>query len=108
MSAAPPSTGAPDSRTIVDALDEVRRRIRAHAGDVEVVAISGEGDVLLAFSGTCSSCPAQAMTLGAAVLPALERLPGVRTIVAQGMNVSPAAMKRIRTMFGTETIKREG
>lgn len=108
MTAASPSTGAPDSRAIVDALDGVRRRVRAHAGDVEVVSVSDEGDVLLAFSGTCTSCPAQAVTLGAAVLPVLERLPGVRTIAAQGMNVSPAAMQRIRAMFGAETIKREG
>lgn len=93
-------TQVPDSRAVMEALDGVRRRVRAHAGDVEVVSVSDEGDVLLAFKGACASCPAQAMTLGAAVMPAIERLPGVRTIAANGMNVSPAAMRRIRTMFG--------
>ena len=92
----------------MEALDPVRRRVRAHAGDVEVVSVSEEGDVLLAFKGTCTSCPAQAMTLGAAVMPALERLPGVRAITAKGMTVSPAAMKRFRTMFGAAHTGKEG
>ena len=91
---------APDIGTVTEALDGVRRRVRAHAGDVEVVSVSKDGDVLLAFKGACASCPAQAMTLGAAVIPALERLSGLRTVAANGMNVSPAAMRRIRTMFG--------
>ena len=91
---------APSSQEVTAALDGVRRRVRAHAGDVEVVSVSQEGDVLLAFKGTCAACPAQAMTLGAAVLPAIERLPGVRNVAARGMNVSPAAMRRIRRMFG--------
>ncbi len=99
---------APSSQEVMAALDGVRRRVRAHAGDVEVVSVSKEGDVLLAFKGTCASCPAQAMTLGAAVMPAIERLPGVRTIAANGMNVSQAAMRRIQTMFGGAGQQREG
>ena len=91
----------------MEALDGVRRRVRAHAGDVEVVSVSAEGDVLLAFKGACASCPAQAMTFGAAVMPAVERLPGVREIMANGMNVSPAAMRRIRTMFAPSDTNRE-
>ena len=92
--------GMLDTAAVRDALDGVRRRVRAHAGDVEVVSVTDDGQVTLAFTGTCTSCPAQAMTLGAAVLPAIERLPGVRGVHAQGMNVSAAAMRRIRTMFG--------
>ena len=104
-----PVTGMPalDCQAVMEALDGVRRRVRAHAGDVEVVSVSKEGDVRLAFLGACESCPAQAMTLGAAVLPALERLPGVRTVTTSGMNVSPAAMRRIRTMFGAAYEQRE-
>ena len=69
--------------------------------------MSDEGDVLLAFKGACASCPAQAMTFGAAVMPAIEHVPGVRAITANGMNVSPAAMRRIRTMFGSADNKKE-
>ncbi|QIB33109.1 NifU family protein [Ancylobacter pratisalsi] len=91
---------APDARQVLEALDEVRRRIRAHAGDIEVVSISADREVTLAFTGTCVACPAQAMTVGAAVLPAVEKLAGVRTVSVQGMTVSPASVRRIRAMFG--------
>jgi len=89
-----------DHEAVRHALDGVRRRVRAHAGDVEVVSVSKAGDVTLAFTGTCAACPAQAMTLGAAVLPVIESLPGVRSISVKGMAVSAAAMRRIQTMFG--------
>jgi Fe-S cluster biogenesis protein NfuA len=89
----------PNKEAVLDALDGVRRRIRAHAGDVEVVSVSDEGDVTLAFSGTCVACPAQAMTVGAAVLPAVEKLAGVRGVSIKGMTVSEASVRRIRTMF---------
>lgn len=90
----------PDEEGVLDALDGVRRRIRAHAGDIEVVSISEAGEVVLAFTGTCVACPAQAMTVGAAVLPAMEKLAGVREVSVKGMTVSPSAINRIRTMFG--------
>lgn len=91
---------APDERQVLDALEDVRRRIRAHAGDVEVVSISEKGEVTLSFTGTCVACPAQAMTVGAAVLPAIAKLPGVRGVSVKGMTVSPRAIARIRSMFG--------
>lgn len=83
------------------ALDPVRRRLRAHAGDVELVSVSEDGEVTLAFTGTCVACPAQAMTFGTAILPALERVPGVSKVSARGMTVSATAMRRIRAMFGS-------
>lgn len=89
----------PDEGKVLDALDDVRRRIRAHAGDIEIVSISEEGEVVLAFTGTCVACPAQAMTVGAAVLPAMEKLAGVKEVSVQGMTVSAAAINRIRAMF---------
>lgn len=90
---------APNERQVLDALDDVRRRIRAHAGDVEVVSVSERGEVTLAFTGTCVACPAQAMTIGAAVLPAIEKLAGVREVSVRGMTVSSQAISRIRWMF---------
>jgi Fe-S cluster biogenesis protein NfuA len=89
----------PDEGQVLEALDDVRRRIRAHAGDIEVVSISQEGELVLAFTGTCVACPAQAMTVGAAVLPAIEKLAGVREVQVQGMTVSAKAIDRIRSMF---------
>ncbi|POR51953.1 NifU family protein [Bosea psychrotolerans] len=91
-------------RSLENAVDEalagIRAKLRAHAGDVEVVSISPEGDVSLAFTGTCISCPAQALTFGSAVLPVVESVAGIGAIRVEGMNVSPAAMRRIRAMAG--------
>lgn len=90
-----------DPASVMAALDGVRRRIRAHAGDVEVVSVC-EGEVTLAFTGTCIKCPAQAMTYGASILPVVERLEGVNSVSMQGLSVSNAAIRRIRAMFGEE------
>ncbi len=84
---------------ITDALDGVRRRLRSHAGDVEVVSVSEAGEVTLAFTGNCIKCPAQAMTYGASILPVVERLPGVSAVSMRNLSVSDAAVRRIRTMF---------
>jgi Fe-S cluster biogenesis protein NfuA len=94
------SAAAPDAAGVTDALDRVRRRLRAHAGDVEVVSVSDGGEVTLAFTGNCIKCPAQAMTYGATILPVVQRLPGVRTVVMRDLAVSDAAIRRIRAMFG--------
>ena len=95
-----PHPAALDAAGVTDALDGVRRRLRAHAGDVEVVSVSGAGEVTLAFTGNCIKCPAQAMTFGASILPVVERLPGVSAVSMRHLSVSDAALRRIRTMFG--------
>lgn len=85
---------------VEEALAGIRAKLQAHAGDVEVVSISPDGDVALAFTGTCISCPAQALTFGSAVLPIVETVSGIRSVSVEGMRVSPAAMRRIRAMAG--------
>lgn len=89
-----------DRGALEEALAGIRGRLRAHAGNVEVVSVSADGDVTLAFTGTCIACPAQALTFGSAVLPVVETVEGIGTIRVEGMNVSPAAMRRIRAMAG--------
>ena len=100
MSAAAETVAGLDAHAVRDALDGVRRRLRSHAGDVEVVSVSDGGEVTLAFTGNCIKCPAQAMTYGASVLPVVERLPGVSAVSMRNLSVSDAAIRRIRTMFG--------
>lgn len=92
---------APDTAGVSDALDGVRRRLRAHAGDVDVVSVSDGGEVTLAFAGNCIKCPAQAMTFGASILPVVEGLPGVSGVSMQNLSVSDAALRRIRAMFSS-------
>lgn len=62
-------------RRVSDALDRVRPYLGSHGGDVELVEIADgpEGArVLLAFNGSCKSCPSSAVTLELAVEDAVR------------------------------------
>jgi Fe-S cluster biogenesis protein NfuA len=91
------------------ALDSrVGQFIQAHAGDVQVVSVTDDGIVTVRFHGACIGCPALATTFVAAVQPVLEGLPGVRRVSAVGVNVSPAAIARVRAMAGVSRPVRAG
>lgn len=80
---------------------KVRPAIRGHAGDVHVVSVTEQGDVTVEFSGACSACPLRPVTFGTAVLPAFEGVPGVGQVVCESVRMSPHAMRRMASMFGT-------
>lgn len=65
-----------------EALEEVRARLRLHAGGVELVAADeATGTVVVRFHGTCRSCPLAAFTLQHGVQAVLERrVPWVTTV----------------------------
>jgi Fe-S cluster biogenesis protein NfuA len=77
---------------------DVRPRLQSHAGDVTVASITPEGDVHLAFVGSCSSCPAKPSTAALGVTPVLERIPGVRTVVFDNVWISPHSARRLADM----------
>jgi Fe-S cluster biogenesis protein NfuA/nitrite reductase/ring-hydroxylating ferredoxin subunit len=62
-------------RRVSDALDRVRPYLGSHGGDVDLLEIvdgpEGAG-VLLAFTGSCKSCPSSAVTLELAVEDAVR------------------------------------
>ncbi|MDT5348822.1 MAG: hypothetical protein QOH91_2109 [Mycobacterium sp.] len=62
-------------RRVSDALDRVRPYLGSHGGDVDLLEITdgpeGAG-VLLAFKGSCKSCPSSAVTLELAVEDAVR------------------------------------
>jgi Fe-S cluster biogenesis protein NfuA/nitrite reductase/ring-hydroxylating ferredoxin subunit len=62
-------------RRVSDALDRVRPYLGSHGGDVDLLEIAdgpeGAG-VLLAFRGSCKSCPSSAVTLELAVEDAIR------------------------------------
>jgi Fe-S cluster biogenesis protein NfuA len=87
-----------DAGIVAGALARVRDRLHGHAGDVEIVEIGDNGDVVLSFTGTCTHCPAQALTFGSVILPVLEQLDGIGAVTMRGVNVSRAALRRIRAM----------
>jgi Fe-S cluster biogenesis protein NfuA/nitrite reductase/ring-hydroxylating ferredoxin subunit len=83
-------------RRVSDALDRVRPYLGSHGGDVDLLEIvegpEGAG-VLLAFTGSCKSCPSSAVTLELAVEDAVRAAaPEISSIevVAAEPSASPA------------------
>jgi Fe-S cluster biogenesis protein NfuA/nitrite reductase/ring-hydroxylating ferredoxin subunit len=62
-------------RRVSDALDRVRPYLGSHGGDVDLLDVTDGPDgarVLLAFKGSCKSCPSSAVTLELAVEDAVR------------------------------------
>ena len=58
---------------IEEVLNTVRPYLQADRGDVEVVEVSSERDVLLKLTGNCSSCSMSEMTMTAGIEESLRR-----------------------------------
>jgi Fe-S cluster biogenesis protein NfuA len=105
-------TGAAPQRPITQGaaqavLDEwVRPAIASHAGDVNVVEVSPEGDVRVEFTGACRTCPLQPVTLGTAVMPAFEGIEGVREVTCRSVRVSRHAMRRMTKLMAPTVVRR--
>ncbi|MFO7639514.1 MAG: NifU family protein [bacterium] len=62
--------------------DEVRPKLQADGGDLELVEVTEEGEVRVRLTGACSGCPFSAMTLAFGVERTLkEKVPGVVKVV---------------------------
>src|SRR5246127_3836123 len=62
-------------RRVSDALDRVRPYLGSHGGDVDLLEVADDPEgarVLLAFKGSCKSCPSSAVTLELAVEDAIR------------------------------------
>jgi Fe-S cluster biogenesis protein NfuA len=71
---------------VTEALETVRPYLGSHAGDVELVEVTGDDVVRLRLSGTCDGCPASSVTVTTTVETAIrERAPEVADIVVEGM-----------------------
>lgn len=68
---------------IEEALNSIRPYLQADGGDVELVEVKDEGDVVLRLTGACSSCEMSEMTMTAGIEETLRRaIPGLGSIVA--------------------------
>ncbi|MEK7546231.1 MAG: NifU family protein [Patescibacteria group bacterium] len=68
----------------VDAvLESVRPAVRAHGGDIEVVAVEN-GVVRLKFRGACGSCALAPVTLRLGIEPLIKRsFPEITSVTAE-------------------------
>ena len=80
-------------RRVSDALDRVRPYLGSHGGDVDLVEVTGD-TVLLAFTGSCKSCPSSAVTLELAVEDAVRaaapEICSIEVVTAEAAKVIPA------------------
>lgn len=68
---------------IEEALNSIRPYLQADGGDVELVEVKDEKDVVLRLIGACSSCSMSEMTMTAGIEETLRRaIPGLGSIVA--------------------------
>lgn len=85
----------PDADEVLTGLDDVRRRLRGHGGDLRVSVVSDDGAVELEFVGACRGCPALAFTFTAVVAPAATALSGVTDVTSGQTQRLPFVARRI-------------
>jgi Fe-S cluster biogenesis protein NfuA len=69
-------------KQVEQVLEEIRPYLEAHGGDVELVAVTGEGQVQVRLQGACSGCPMSEMTLRLGIEQVLkEAVPEVKEVV---------------------------
>ncbi len=67
---------------VLAVLDEIRPRLMADGGNVELVDVSADGVVKVKLVGACGCCPMSQMTLKSGIEKMLKaRLPEIKEVV---------------------------
>ncbi|SEP49855.1 NifU family protein [Amycolatopsis saalfeldensis] len=75
---------------VTEALDKVRPYLGSHAGDVDIVGITGEGVLQLQLMGTCDGCPSSTVTAKYAIERVVrEAAPEISDVVVEGVVPEP-------------------
>ena len=65
------------------ALGEIRPMLQRDGGDIELVEVRDNGQVVVKLRGACAGCPGAAITLKMGVERILkEKVPGVKEVIA--------------------------
>jgi len=68
-------------------LQEIRPMLQRDGGDIELVEVKDNGQVLVRLQGACSGCPGAAMTLKMGVERLLkQKVPEVKEVVSVPMD----------------------
>ena len=89
-----------DIDAVTQALDSLRPFMLGHGGDAEIVGISDEGVVEIAFYGACKACPNLAMTFVGPVRTALMQVEGVTETRSANVHAGPRALDRMARLLG--------
>jgi Fe-S cluster biogenesis protein NfuA/nitrite reductase/ring-hydroxylating ferredoxin subunit len=86
-------------RRVSDALDRVRPYLGSHGGDVDLLEVTDDPEgarVLLAFKGSCKSCPSSAVTLELAVEDAVRaaapEISSIEVVAAEPTTKGPSVI----------------
>lgn len=101
----------------VDPDDALRHRVEqriaqlgpvldAHAGGVELLDVSRDGEVTLRFTGMCTGCRFRPLTVAGTLRPALLAVPGVTQVAAEGARISAEAEERLAHYFSVSGLSR--
>ncbi len=89
-----------DAAALRTRIEEVCALMRAHAGAIELVEVSDGGVVRVRFTGMCAGCQLRPLTMRGTIAPALESLPGVAAVHADGARISEEAAARLARYLG--------
>ena len=71
-----------DKNDVLAVLDLIRPSLMADGGDVKLIDVTEQGEVIVELSGACKGCPLSQMTLANGIERILkERVPGVMRVV---------------------------
>ena len=68
---------------VAEVIELIRPAVREDGGDVELLAVTAEGEVQIRFLGACVGCPSSEITLRELILRNLrDRVPEISEVVA--------------------------
>ena len=71
-----------DKNEVSAVLDLIRPSLMADGGDVKLIDVTEQGEVIVELTGACKGCPLSQMTLANGIERILkERVPGVMRVV---------------------------
>ena len=71
-----------DKNDVAAVLDLIRPSLIADGGDVNLIDVTEEGQVVVELTGACKGCPLSQMTLANGIERILkERVPGVEAVI---------------------------
>lgn len=80
--------------------------MRAHAGAIELLEVTEEGEVTVRFVGKCTGCELRPVTMISTVQPGLLAVPGVRRVAVLGVRMSEEAEERMARSLGADHPRR--
>ncbi len=74
---------SPLREKVQQVLDMIRPAVQSDGGDLELVDVDAQGNVMIRFHGACVGCPSSTLTLQSGIERSLkEYVPGVNAVQA--------------------------